>query len=119
MLVIAWLAEEGEENQAEHVERSEASADQAEQPEPDVGAGSGARGFENFVLAEKSGETWDAGDRERRDKHAPECNRDFVAQAAHVRHFLVAAHGVNHAAGGEKQQAFEKRVSHQVKYAGG
>ena len=34
-----------------------------------------------------------------------------------MRHFLVAAHGVNHATGREKQQALEERVSHQVEHA--
>ena len=33
-------------------------------------------------------------------------------------HFLVAAHGVNHAAGGEEQQALEERVRHQMEHAG-
>src|SRR5271163_2848673 len=36
MFVEARLAEKGEENQAEHVERSEAGADKTEHPEPDV-----------------------------------------------------------------------------------
>jgi hypothetical protein len=35
-----------------------------------------------------------------------------------VRHFLVTAHGVNHAARRKEQQAFEERVRHQVEHAG-
>src|SRR5580704_15330659 len=82
VLVVARLAEEREENQAEHVEGSEARADEAEQPEPDVGVGAGARGFEDFVLAEKACEARDSGDGERGDEHAPERDRNFAAQAA-------------------------------------
>src|SRR5580704_14280944 len=74
MLVVARLAEEGQENQAEHVERSQSRADKSEQPEPDI---AGARGFENFVLAEESGETGDAGNGQRGDKHAPKSDGNF------------------------------------------
>ena len=74
-------------------------------------------GFENFVLAEESGETRDSGDGERADQHRPIGDGNLFAQAAHLRHFLLAAHGVNHAAGREEQQALEERVGHQMEDA--
>ena len=119
VLVVARLAEEREEDQPEHVERSESRAKQAEQPKQQSSVRGGTRGVQNFVLAEKTRESRDSGDCERGDKHRPERNGNFCAQAAHVGHFLVAAHGVNHAAGREEEQALEESVRHQVKDAGG
>ena len=85
----------------------------------DIRVRAGTRGVQNFVLAEEARESRDARDRQRGNEHGPERNGNFVAQAAHVRHFLVAAHGVNHAAGREEQQALEECVGHQVKDARG
>src|SRR5580700_3662762 len=110
MLVVTRRAEKREEDQAKHIERREPRANQTEQPEPDVSMRPGTSGVQDFILAEETGESGYAGDRERGDKHGPERNRNLAAQASHVRHFLVAAHGVNHAASREEQQALEECV---------
>ncbi len=59
------------------------------------------------------------GDRERADEHRPVGDRNLLAQAAHLHHVLLAAHGVDHAAGGEEEQALEEGVRHQVEDARG
>ena len=42
-----------------------------------------------------------------------------AAEAAHLAHVLLAIHRVNHGSRGEKEQALEKRVRHQVEDARG
>src|ERR1700752_3324657 len=98
MLVVTRRAKKREENQTEHIERSDPRANQSKQPEPGIGIRPGTCGLQDFILAEKTGESGYACDRERGNKHGPERNGNSVAQATHVRHFLIAAHGVNHAA---------------------
>ena len=44
---------------------------------------------------------------------------NLLAQAAHLAHVLLAAHGVDHAARREEEQALEERVRHQVENARG
>ena len=52
-------------------------------------------------------------------EHRPIGDGNFFAQAAHFRHVLLAAHGVDHAAGGQEEQALEESVGHQVEDARG
>ena len=94
VLVELLLAEKRKEDQPKHVERSEPGGDKSEQPQRSIRM---LCRFENFVLAEKSGESRDAGNRKRGDKHRPERHRDGFTQAAHLAHVLLAAHRVNHA----------------------
>ncbi len=119
VMVEALVAEESEKNQPEHVERGEARADEAQQPENQIRVRAGAGGFEDFVLAEKAGEAGNAGDGQRGDEHRPVSDGNLLAQAAHVAHVLLAAHGVDHAARGEEEQALEEGVGHQVEDSGG
>ena len=70
-------------------------------------------------LLKKPAEAGDAGDGERADEHRPIGDGDLLAQAAHVAHVLLAAHGVDHAAGREEEQALEEGVGHQVEDARG
>ena len=44
--------------------------------------------------------------------------RDLLAQPAHLAHVLLAAHGVDHRARAEEQQALEEAVREQVEDAG-
>src|SRR6202041_2119239 len=110
MLVIARLTEEGEEYQTEHVERCQSSTGDAQTPKQKVGVGAGVGSLEDRVLAEESRETRDAGNCKSRDEHRPIGGRNFLSQAAHLHHVLLATHGMDHAAGCEEQQPFEKRV---------
>ncbi len=44
------------------------------------------------------------------DGHGPEGDGKFLAQAAHLAHVLLAAHGVNDGAGGKEEQGLEECV---------
>ena len=115
MLVEPRGAEKCQEQQAEHVERSEARGQNAKSPQQRAGA---LRGEKNLVLAEEPGKSRRAGNRECSHEHRPESPRNFLAQTAHLAHVLFAAHRVNHAACRKKQQSLEERMRHQMEYTG-
>src|SRR5262249_42560396 len=72
---------------------------------------------QNRVLAEESGVRGNAGDRERGDKHGRVGPLDFLAETAHLGHFLLAAHSMNHRTSGKEEQRLEERVGHQMENA--
>src|SRR5690242_5443054 len=123
MFVVALLAVKSQEDQPEHVERRKQRGRQPEaiQKVSDIAAAifalEGAQ--ENRIFAEESCEGWETGNRERGNQHRRVGVLDFLAEAAHAIHVLLAAHGVNHAAGCKKEQSLEKRMRHQVKNSGG
>src|SRR4029077_12891524 len=119
VLVVARLAVKGEEDEAEHVEGSEQRGGQAESVE-DASAVLALIGAEqDGVFAEEAGERGKAGDGQRGSEHCEVGPANFLAEAPHALHVLLAAHGVDDAAGSEEEQGFEKSVGHQVEDAGG
>src|ERR1700690_2992328 len=112
MLVVALLAEEREPDQAEHVERSKNRGEQANAVEGFAAVVGVVGCKKNRVLREKSSDSDSAGE------HAPESDFDFGGQASHVPHILLAAHGVNYAAGREEEQGLEEGVGHEVEDSG-
>src|SRR5215472_11295309 len=119
LFVVAWFPAEGEENQTEHVERSQQRREQPNNIKGMPAAFPSVSLKQNRVLAEESGERRNASDRERGDKHGRVGPLDFLAETAHLGHFLLAAHGVNHGASGQEKQRLKKRVGHEVKNASG
>ena len=61
----------------------------------------------------------EAGDGEDGRGHGPEGDGEFLAQAAHLAHVLLAAEGVNDGAGGEEEQRLEEGVGDEVEDGGG
>src|SRR4051812_31832549 len=80
----AEVAEEGQEPQPEHVERSQERGENANRPEPDTAVLAGEGAEENFVLAEEATEERRASDGERSHGHRPEGPRHVVAEATHL-----------------------------------
>ncbi len=74
---------------------------------------------ENCVLAEKSSEGRNSGDGQRGDEKCSRGGGNFVPESAHLAHVLLAGHGVNHAAGAEEEERFEKCMRHQVENTSG
>src|SRR5579871_312148 len=97
MFVIALLAVEGEKYEAEHVKRSEQCGEQPDYVER-LAAVNFERRAEDGILREETGERRETRNGERGDKHGPVSDFDFLAEAAHVAHVLLAAHGMNHGA---------------------
>ena len=115
--VEALLAPEGHEKQPEHVERRHEGGTQAQHPPQDVTALD--RRGQDFVLAPESREGRNAGNRNGRQQHRAVGVRDVALQPAHAAHVLLLVHGVDDAAGAEKEQALEEGVRHDVEQAGG
>ncbi len=102
-------------DQAEHVEGGHQRGGKADHPE--IGAALPSLP-ENFVFGEEACQAGDSGNRQRRDEHGAEGDRDFFRQRAHVAHVLLAAHGVNHRSSTEEEQSFEEGVGEDVEDAG-
>ena len=118
MLVVALLAEKRQEDQPEHVERSEQRGEQADARRESLATVVALEGAQqDRIFAEESGERRKAGDRQRGRQHRAVRPLDLLAEAAHFAHVLLAAHGVNHAAGREEEKRLEERVRHQVEDA--
>src|SRR6185312_17515126 len=94
-------AEKGEEDRAEHIERRQPRGDQAHGPENPLAVGGG--GVEDLVLAEEARERRDSRDGQGTDYVRPEGRRHVLSQAAHLRHVLLAAHGMDHRARAEEE----------------
>ena len=107
------LSEERQEPQSEHVERGHAGGDHADEPQDMITAAPGRP--QDSVFRKEAGEWRYAGDRKRRDRHAPESVWQILAKPAHVAHVLFAAETVNHRARPQEQQRLEEGVRHEVK----
>src|SRR6202795_865542 len=116
MFVIARLAVEREEDQPKHIERSEHGGEQADGIER-MSAFDLERAEQDGVLTEETGEGRNSGDSQRGDEHGPVGVFDFFAEAAHLAHVLLAAHGVNDAASSKEEKRFEECVRHQMEDA--
>src|SRR5579864_3474594 len=119
MLVISRLTAKCQEDQAEHVEGSQQSRQQTEGVQNVATLLALKRCKQNGVFREKAGKERNARDSESREEHRGVSSRNLFAEAAHVAHVLLAAHGVNHAARCKEEQRLEERVRHQVENACG
>ena len=119
MFVISRGAVKGEEYQPEHIKRSQQRGKKGDGPKHSAAVEAHRRLEQNLVFAKETGKQRRARDRQRGQQHGPVGPGDLFPQATHAAHVLLAAHGVNHAAGREEEQGLEKRVRHQVEDAGG
>src|SRR5713226_10247285 len=121
MLVVALLAVKRQEYQPEHVERRQQRRGKAEcvkrisNVAPSVLVLESAQ--QNRVLAEKSCKRRKSCDGQSGRQHHHVGPANLLTEPAHAVHVLLAAHGMNYAACGEKKKRLEERVSHQVKNA--
>ena len=119
VLVVARRAKEGEEEQAEHVEGSEQRADDAEEPRAVLLArGPFCAASRIASLLKKPEKTGTPAMARVAANMVQKVKGIFLRRPPMLPHVLLAAHGVNHAAGGEEEQAFEEGVSHQMENAG-
>src|SRR6266702_3916312 len=123
MFVVALLPVESQKHEPEHVEGSQQRGGQSEsiQSVADLAAPIFAleRAEKNRVLAEKPRKRRKSRDGQSGRQHGHVSPPNFLAQAAHTVHVLLAAHGVDHAACGKKEQRLEERMRHQMKNTGG
>src|SRR5665811_1748974 len=96
----AALAVEGHEDEAEGEDGRQEGRDDADRPHYVGAADEGAA--EDLVLGPEAG---DEGD--RADEHRPEGQGYAFSQPAHVAHVLLAAHGVDHRARAQEEEALE------------
>src|SRR5437867_11832718 len=99
LVIGAALAEEDHEHLPEHVEGGEPGDDETDGPERGRAVWARERLPEDLVLREEPGEGRDAGDGEGRDDERGRGGGQVTPEPAHLPHVLLAAHGVNDAAG--------------------
>ena len=103
--------EKGEPQEAEHVERREQRGSGRHGVEQRRAATTaGKRKPEDFVLGEEARKRRNAGDGGGRHGECNERHRNLARQATHFPDVLFAAHGMDHAAGGQEQARLEKGV---------
>src|SRR5713226_145145 len=117
VLVKALLTTESEEDEPEHIERSEQGRKQAEDIKHSATGLALEGGQEDGILGEEACPERNAGDGERGEQHGPISPWNLLGQPAHAVHVLLAAHGVNHAARRKEEQRLEERMGHQVENA--
>src|SRR5438876_5944231 len=118
MFVIALLPVKCQEDQAEHVESREQRGQQADGVENVTAiAANCERTKEDGVLRKETREQRSSRNCERGDQHRPISGLDFLAEATHVAHVLLASHRVNDGARSEEEQRFEESMRHEVKNA--
>src|SRR5262249_20857411 len=110
------LPVEREEDEAEHIKRGEQRGEQANGVKR-MATWNLERRAEDGVFGEEARERREARDGQRGDEHGPVSDFDFLAEAAHVVHVLLATHSVDDGAGREEEKRFEERVGHQVEDA--
>src|SRR5882724_4614559 len=116
VLVGAAITEERKEEHAEHIKRGESRGNEADNPQQEKAVEGPAK---DFILAEKTGEGKNSGNRQSGDQHGVVSELDLLVEAAHFADVLLAGHGVDNAARAEEQEGFEEGVGHKVKNSGG
>ena len=86
-----------------------------------IGRTAGIRSLDNRVFRIETGKTShsdnpDPGNRQRPRHHRPEGQRDALPQTAIITHVLLVVHGVDYAAGAQKQQRLEESVREQMEH---
>src|SRR6202007_199392 len=107
-LVVARPPAERQEDQPEHIERSEQRGEESKSVQRMPTALPSESLKQNRVLAEESGERRNARDGQRCREHCVVRPANLLAEAAHLGHFLLAAHGVNHGTGSKEEQRLEE-----------
>src|SRR5438309_7150492 len=110
--ITAILAKKRHEPEPEHIEGRQESGNQSHQPVNPTGL---VCPPQNFVLAEKGCKWRNSRDRDGRKGHRPKRPWDLFAQPTHFAHILLAADSMDHRTRGQEQQAFKKRMRHQMK----
>lgn len=111
-MLIARLAGKRHEPQAEHVKRRESRRDQRhhkQQHMAGVGRHERQRRGEDGVLRVITGERYDSGNRQARDRDTADEHRsgrvgELRSQAPHLRHLLLVMAAVNHAPRTKEEQ---------------
>src|SRR5436309_2284179 len=111
MLVPAVVTKKRQEIRAEHVKCRDACSDRTDPEHPRRVR---VRRRKNGVLAKKTREPREPGDGEACDTERDERNRHMLPQTTHVAKILFPAEPVNHAAGTQEEQSFEKRMRRQM-----
>src|SRR5215469_6667818 len=92
----AIVAGKGHEEKPEHIERSDESCNDADEPVDPAPMIAGVRLPQYFVFAPKAREWRDASDSQRRDAHGRGGDGYIRPKPAHLAHVLLAADCVNH-----------------------
>ncbi len=114
MFVVARLAVKRQPDQPKHVKRSEHCREQSHAVQHLAAIFIVVCGKQDRILREKRRKRRESRNGNRAKEHAPVGGLDFLAEAAHVPHVLLAAHRVNHAASRKEQQRLEEGMCHQV-----
>src|SRR5438445_5287906 len=118
MFVIALLPVKCQEDQAEHVESREQRGQKADGVRNVTAiAANCERTKEDGILRKEPREQRSSRNCERGDQHRPISGFDFLAEATHVAHVLLASHRVNDRARSEEEQRLEESMRHEVKNA--
>jgi hypothetical protein len=117
LVIDTGFAKEGQKDSPEHIESRHARSNGSNQPQENMAVGTGKGLPENFILAEKSGETGDSGNRQRGDEEGPEGDRNLLSQGPHFPHVQLTAQSVHHTPCPKKEESFKKSMRHQVKDA--
>src|SRR5262252_4377555 len=110
----AVVAEKRHEPKPEHVERRNECGDYPNQPEHPASMSARVCLPQNLVFAEEARQRPETRDRKSCDRHREERPRNVLTQAAHLAHVLFAADRMDDRPGCQEQQAFKKRMRHQV-----
>ena len=111
---IAGFAKEREIPEPEHVNAGEQGGEDADEPQELAERTVLKCLVQNGVLGEEGCQWRESGYGKDRCAHRPEGNGNFLAQATHFAHILLAAECVNHGACGEEEERFEESMRHQV-----
>src|SRR3990170_3552120 len=106
------IAEEGEEDQPEHVERRDPRGGGGHPPQDRAPVGGRERLPQDLVLGEEARQPRDPRNRQGRGEHREERDGNVFPQSPHLPHVLLPREGVDHRAGAEEEERLEEGVGH-------